>query len=49
MDALRGLPEMLKKRRVIQIQRQTPIAEIHRIMSRNWLAPFLESIKRKSG
>jgi len=48
-DALRGLPGMLKKRREIQIQRKIPVLEIHRMMSRNWLTPFLAFIKRRSG
>ncbi len=48
MDALRGIPSMLKKRRIIQRERRVSTAEIHRVMSRNWLAPFLESVKRKS-
>ena len=47
-DALRGLPGMLKKRREIQIQRKIPVLEIHRMMSRNWLTPFLAFLKRKS-
>jgi len=48
VDALRGLPKMLKKRRTVQLQMQISIAEIHRVMSRNWLTPFLEFLKRKS-
>jgi GT2 family glycosyltransferase len=47
IDALRGLPGMLKKRRKIQRERTASIVEIHRMMSRNWLAPFLEIIKRR--
>ncbi len=47
-DALRGLPRMLKKRRTIQRQRKTAIVEIHRVMSRHWLTPFLAFRKRKS-
>jgi len=47
-DALRGLPTMLKKRRVIQGNQRVTIAEIHRVMSRNWLTPFLAFLKRKS-
>jgi GT2 family glycosyltransferase len=49
IDALRGLPGMLKKRRATQRDRRVSTAEIHSVMSRNWLAPFLEIIKRKSG
>jgi GT2 family glycosyltransferase len=49
LDAIRGLPTILKKRHTIQPQRQISIAEIHRVMSRNWLTPFLSFIKRKSG
>jgi GT2 family glycosyltransferase len=47
LDALRGLPAMLKKRRVIQRDRQVSAAEIHRRMSRNWFTPFLAFLKRK--
>jgi GT2 family glycosyltransferase len=47
-DALLGLPLMLKKRRIIQSQRKIATAEIHRVMSRNWLTPFVSFIKRKS-
>jgi GT2 family glycosyltransferase len=47
-DALLGLPRMFKKRRIIQSQRKAATAEIHRVMSRNWLTPFLAFIKRKS-
>jgi GT2 family glycosyltransferase len=49
LDALRGLPAMLKKRRAIQLQRQTSTVEIHLAMSRNWLTPFLNFMKRRSG
>jgi hypothetical protein len=49
LDAIRGLPMILKKRRIIQHQRQIPIAEIHRVMSRNWLTPFISFLKRQSG
>jgi GT2 family glycosyltransferase len=49
LDAIRGLPMILKKRREVQFQLKTPIAEIHRVMSRNWLTPFLSFLKRKSG
>jgi GT2 family glycosyltransferase len=49
LDAIRGLPMILRKRREVQLQRQIPFAEIHRVMSRNWLTPFLSFIKRKSG
>ncbi len=47
IDALRGIPGMLKKRHVIQHTRRTSTAEIHRVMSRNWLTPFLAFLKRK--
>ena len=47
-DALRGLPMILKKRREVQLQRRVTVAEIHRVMSRNWLTPFLAFLKRKS-
>jgi GT2 family glycosyltransferase len=49
LDAIRGLPMILRKRREVQLQRQIPFAEIHRVMSRNWLTPFLSFINRKSG
>ncbi len=49
LDAIRGLPMILKKRRNVQLQLKTPVAEIHRVMSRNWLTPFVSFIKRKSG
>ncbi|MBK8418365.1 MAG: glycosyltransferase family 2 protein [Anaerolineales bacterium] len=48
-DALRGLPGIFKKRREIQLQRKIPVLEIHRMMSRNWLTPFLAFLKRRSG
>lgn len=48
-DAIRGLPMILNKRRKVQFQVKTPIAELHRVMSRNWLTPFVSFIKRKSG
>ncbi len=48
VDALRGLPRMIKKRRAIQLQRKASVSEIHRVMSRNWLTPFLAFLKRKS-
>lgn len=47
--ALRGLPAMLKKRQAIQHGRKTSIAELHRAMSRNWLAPFITALKRRNG
>ena len=47
-DALRVLPRLLKKRRAIQFQRKVSVADIHRVMSRNWLTPFLSFLKRKS-
>jgi GT2 family glycosyltransferase len=47
IDALRGIPGMLKKRHVIQHTRRASTAEIHRVMSRNWLTPFLAFLKRK--
>ena len=46
MDALRELPAMLEKRRTIQRERRVSITDIHRVMSRNWLTPFLSFIKR---
>ena len=48
MDALLGLPQMIRKRHVVQCGRRVSTAEIHRVTSRNWLAPFIESVKRKS-
>jgi GT2 family glycosyltransferase len=48
LDALRGLPAMLRKRRVIQHGRRVSTSKIHRVMSRNWLTPFLAFLKRKS-
>ncbi|MBI3162119.1 MAG: glycosyltransferase family 2 protein [Chloroflexi bacterium] len=47
-DALRGLPLMFKKRRAIQSGRKIPIAQLHRTMSRNWMTPFTEFIKRNT-
>jgi GT2 family glycosyltransferase len=47
VDALRGLPGMLRKRRAVQRDRRVSTTEIYRMMSRNWLTPFLEFIKRK--
>lgn len=49
LDAIRGLPMILKKRRKVQHQLKTSIVEIHSVMSRNWLTPFLSFIKRNSG
>lgn len=48
LDALRGLSPMLKKRGAIQKNRKASIAELHRAMSRNWLAPFLTFLKRNT-
>ncbi|MBK9604192.1 MAG: glycosyltransferase family 2 protein [Anaerolineales bacterium] len=48
LDALRGLVPMLKKRGAIQKNRKASIAELHRAMSRNWLAPFLTFLKRNT-
>lgn len=48
LDALRGLAPMLKKRGAIQKNRKASIAELHRAMSRNWLAPFLTFLKRNT-
>ena len=48
LDALRGLPSMLKKRGAIQKNRKASIAELHHAMSRNWLAPFLTFLKRNT-
>jgi GT2 family glycosyltransferase len=48
LDALRGLPAMLKKRQAVQRDRQVSAAEIHRMLSRNWFTPFLAFLKRKS-
>jgi len=47
LDAFLGLPAILKKRRVVQCDRQVSSAEIHRVMSRNWWAPFLTFLRRK--
>ena len=46
-DALRGLPAVLKKRGAIQRDRRVSAAGLHRVMSRNWLSPFLAFVKRK--
>ncbi len=46
VDALRGLPLMLKKRRAIQQNRMASTSDLHRAMSRDWLAPFLTFLKR---
>jgi GT2 family glycosyltransferase len=48
MDALCGLPRMIKKRRTVQRDQRVSTAEIHHVMSRNWLTPFLAFLKRKS-
>ncbi len=48
VDALRGLPAILKKRGAIQKNRTASTAELHRAMSRNWLAPFLTSLQRNT-
>jgi GT2 family glycosyltransferase len=48
LDAIRGLPRILRKRREVQLQLKIPIVEIHRVISRNWLTPFSSFIKRKS-
>lgn len=40
VDAVRGLPSALRKRRSIQAQRRVPVAAVLRAMSRNLLAPF---------
>lgn len=47
-DALRELAPMLKKRGTIQKSRKASIAELHRAMSRYWLAPFLTFLKRNT-
>lgn len=48
-DAIRGLPMILKKRREVQLQVKTSVADIHHVMSRNWLTLFSSFIKRNSG
>ena len=49
LDAIRGLPTILKKRQASSTSDvKISIAEIHRVMSRNWLTPFLSFLKRKS-
>lgn len=46
-DAVRGLVNMLYKRKIIQQNRQSSGLEIFRVMERNLLAPFLVSIQRR--
>ncbi len=40
-DALRGLPRALRKRRALQSGRKATPKEIERVLSRQWLAPWL--------
>ena len=49
IDALRGLPRIMKKRREVQRSRSITTADLYRVMSRNWLTPFVEFLKRRSG
>jgi len=49
IDALRGLPQVMKKRREVQRSRSVTTADLYRVMSRNWLTPFVEFLKRRSG
>jgi GT2 family glycosyltransferase len=40
-DALRGLPAALRKRRLLQQDRQVTPAEIERLLDHGWLSPFI--------
>lgn len=46
LDALRGLPAILKKRRQVQKMRRVGAAEIHRVMTHGLLAPHRASRAR---
>lgn len=48
IDAVRGLPRILKKRREVQSSRSVTTADLYRVMSRNWMTPFVEFLKRRS-
>jgi GT2 family glycosyltransferase len=39
-DALRGLPSILKERRIIQESRQIDVQEIEAIINRSWFGPY---------
>jgi len=41
MDAIRGLPKALHKRREIQLRRKANVGELLKIMERGWLQPYL--------
>jgi GT2 family glycosyltransferase len=47
-DALRRFNYMLGKRREIQSQRKVSSVELYRQMERNWLAPLIIKVKRRS-
>ena len=41
LDALRGLPAALRRRRVIQASRTASLPEIDRVLDHGWLSPYL--------
>jgi GT2 family glycosyltransferase len=41
LDALRGLPSALRRRRVIQKRRKIPPDEIRKIIDRSWISPYI--------
>lgn len=45
-DALRGIDNILRKRRLIQCDIRVPLEEIHRSMERNLLAPLIRKMQR---
>jgi GT2 family glycosyltransferase len=47
IDAIRGLPLMLNKRRVTQRLRNVAIADIYRVMNKDWLSPYWASRQRR--
>ncbi len=40
-DALRSLPAVLRKRRMVQMDRQAKLVEIERVMEHGWNSPFV--------
>ncbi len=47
LDALRGLPTVMRKRREVQRTRRASASEISRVMDRGWLSPYLGSRWRR--
>jgi GT2 family glycosyltransferase len=47
IDALRGLPAILRKRRYVQSLRRVPVSAIWRVINRDLLAVFPRSLARK--